>query len=517
MITFCHRCRFPHGKVISVNVMKPPAGAQDGVLRHADAFDVPILVRSTPARRPFPQWRQASDPWPPSGTVPPPGWYLATPLWREIIKHGAEVGRDLTPWLLQLPQLAGQELLARISPLQAYLSLALDQTKPHPHNAGRRLKPSVVYDHGTERSAKGAFAYRLGMTMAQWVCCGLMGLGRTTHIETRGPAGIEAFTNPAGQCPDLWGRHYTDSRPWWLIEAKAAHKLGLPELNKGCGQLWAGSALMGGHPHRLLLCGTSLHKEVFMTIDDLPTGLPGAAEIGFPRPTDGDDPEDHLDEDDDALIGTAESQMLTYLNLRYGPATSLHLIPLSDQRTGRPRARFGSLTPLEDDPATAEVRRRLRVDPLTVRERQQSQVADFIVGPVRGTDVRLGMSRQLFGACERLFLDRVRIMDETSGMGLPTAAPPSSLEEVDPDEEALAQVNYEYRMRYRDREFEDRNRIREDVRRAYREADQSTWPELLGRAEPPMEIADDRLEAATAQTYISIDPTDPLLAPADLR
>src|SRR5688500_3028997 len=103
--------------------MEPPAGALDGVLKYHDAFDVPVLVRNGPARRPWPQWRYAKDPWPASGAIPAPGWYLVTSLWRDVVKHGAEVGRDVVPWIRAVPQLAGQELLARISPLQAYLSL----------------------------------------------------------------------------------------------------------------------------------------------------------------------------------------------------------------------------------------------------------------------------------------------------------------------------------------------------------------------------------------------------------
>ncbi|MFH9863631.1 hypothetical protein [Streptomyces sp. NPDC017202] len=40
---------------------------------------------------------------------------------------------------------------------------------------------------GTEASAFGAFGYRLGMTMAEWACRSLMGLGGTWHIENSRP------------------------------------------------------------------------------------------------------------------------------------------------------------------------------------------------------------------------------------------------------------------------------------------------------------------------------------------
>jgi hypothetical protein len=486
--------------------MGPPKGSHDGVLVHDDAFDVPILVRSGPARRPFPQWRQASTPWPTPGAVPPPGWYLVTALWREIIKHGAEVGRDIVPWLTQVPQLASQELLARISPLQAYLSLTDDGQVPLSHNAGRRLKPSVVYDYGTERSAKSAFGYRIGMTMAQWACCGLMGLGETTHIESAQDPALAALADTAGPCPDLCGRHPTDRRPWWLVEAKAGYKLGLDSLAKGQKQLHEGSKLMP-QVHRLMLCGTSLHEHVFMTIDDVTGGvaeLPGAAV--------GPDPEDHLDQDADALLHVAQTQLLTYLHLRYG-SSSLRLIPLSAQRAARPRARPSALTPLEDDPATTEIRQRLRTQPLTnYRElRQRTEVTDFVAGAVGATGVHVGMSRRLFAACERLFQQRVRIIEATRAVSTLSDTQVGYAEGPSPEDEEWERMEREQRRRHRGREYDERDHIRETVGEAYRQADQLEWPQLLGGIEPDLNLDDGLLEGATAETYIGIQPDDPLL------
>ncbi|MFJ3728821.1 hypothetical protein ACIPYQ_40520 [Streptomyces sp. NPDC090045] len=68
---------------------------------------------------------------------PPPkaaknGWYLPTTTWREILKAAAEVGRDITPNLLRVPQLASSELVARVGgPLYAYLGTHTVDTK-HP-------------------------------------------------------------------------------------------------------------------------------------------------------------------------------------------------------------------------------------------------------------------------------------------------------------------------------------------------------------------------------------------------
>jgi hypothetical protein len=173
--------------------MQPPPGSVDSVLQSPDAVDIAVLVRSGPQRWPTPHWHWAKTPWPAVGMVPPNGWYLVTTTWREIVKHATEVGRDVAPWLRNVPQLAGQELLARISPLYAYLSIEEKHHVPHPHSAGRRLMASVVHEHGTEVTARGAFAYRLGMTMAQWACCGL-----PSRTEGCGPtsAGVTATSWP---------------------------------------------------------------------------------------------------------------------------------------------------------------------------------------------------------------------------------------------------------------------------------------------------------------------------------
>ncbi|WP_182908069.1 gamma-glutamyltransferase [Microbispora sp. H13382] len=486
--------------------MGPPQGSHDGVLKYDDAFDVPILVRSAPARRPFPQWRRASTPWPTPGAVPPPGWYLVTALWREIIKHSTEVGRDIVPWLREVPQLAGQELLARISPLQAYLSLTDAGQVPFPGNTGRRLKTSVVYDHGTERSAKSAFGYRIGMTMAQWACCGLMGLGETTHIESAQDPAFTALANTAGPCPDLCGRHPTDYRPWWLVEAKAGYKLGLDALAKGQQQLHHGSKLMS-QEHRLMLCGTSLHEHVFMTMDDLTSGAADLLDTGV-RP----DSEDNLSEDTDALLRVTQTQLLTYLHLRYG-SSSLRLIPLSSQRTARPRTRPGALTPLEDDPATAEARQRLRAHPpANNRElRQRTEVTDFVASAVGATGVHVGMSRRLFAACQRLFEERIRIIDEFPDVFSRRGKPSVPEEWLAPDDEEWVRIEREQRIRHREREYENREHIRVTVRDAYHQADQLEWPELFGGVEPALDLGAELLEGATAETYIGIRPDDPLL------
>ncbi|MFF7050153.1 hypothetical protein ACFY94_17510 [Streptomyces griseorubiginosus] len=164
-----------------------------------------------------------------------------------------EVGRDVTPHLQNQPRYAHGELVARVSPLYAYLG-AHPVTPRHPVDGakGRRLTWNPVYAHGTERSAKVAAGYRLGMTMTEWACRSLLGLGQTEHLELGGPipALLKTFKDPKKKLPDLWGHHEAEQL-YWLIEAKGGD-VGLKKLREGWEQLAAGSKVLGGvrAPHR---------------------------------------------------------------------------------------------------------------------------------------------------------------------------------------------------------------------------------------------------------------------------
>ncbi|MFJ8738282.1 gamma-glutamyltransferase [Embleya sp. NPDC127516] len=494
------------------------SAATDAVVQHEDRLDIPILVRGGPARRPTPQWQTARTPWPALGAVPPHGWYLATTTWREILKQAAGVGRDVTPWLVHLPQLALQELLARISPLQAYLTLEdTPAGGPYPHNAGRRLVPSVVHTHGAERSARGAFGYRLGMTMAQWLCCGLMGLPSTTDVESRAPAGLPGFDDPKKRLPDLWGRHPGDmSSPWWLIEAKAGFRIGKPELMGGREQLLSASALMAGHPHRLLLTGTSIADQVFMTLDEITVPPPleggGGGSPLDPGPTSGDD----ASEDDDVLLEAALDQLLVYLHLRYGPQAGVRVTPLASGSASARREAGGGVVLLEHDVETRETRRALRgqwpADHRGLRERPG--VVDFISAPIPGTGVHLGMSRSLFAACASLHRGQMRIVRDTPGLLTSGRGLHHLLFETDDDLEA---VRREQRGRFRERETREHDRIRRDVREGYVRGADSDWAELLGGAEPRVSLGENLLEAAGPETYVAVERDEPMLAASRRR
>src|SRR4051812_37735626 len=106
--------------------MLPPTGAADSVLSALDAFDVPVFVSGSaplmPAPRPARQrLSAAARPWPTLGSTPPPGDYLVTTTWREILDAAITVGRDIAPWIVAVPRLARREIMARRYPLSAYL------------------------------------------------------------------------------------------------------------------------------------------------------------------------------------------------------------------------------------------------------------------------------------------------------------------------------------------------------------------------------------------------------------
>ncbi|WP_438307005.1 gamma-glutamyltransferase (plasmid) [Streptomyces sp. HUAS TT11] len=494
------------------------SSADDVVVHGSDAVDVPVLVRGAPDRRPTPHWKTASTPWPNTGTVPPHGWYLVTTTWREILKHAASVGRDATPWIVTVPQLAFQELLARITPLQAYLTIeGIPNTDRQPGSTGRRLVPSVVHTHGAERSARGAFGYRLGMTMAQWLCCGRLGLPATRHVESWPPAGLPGFDDPKKRLPDLTGRHPHDTRPWWLIEAKAGLKIGLGELSEGAQQLISGSALMGGLPHRLLLTGTSISDQIFMTLDDIPVpwGQGGDEGGNGAIPPSGPSGEGTGEfADDDSLLEAALDHLLVYLHLRYGSTTGLRVIPFATGPRSRRRPMGGSsMLPLEDDHQTRDLRRELRArSQANARDLRQPGITDFITAPVPGTGVRLGMSRRLFAACQQFHDEQVRILTETPGGLTAARAVQDHLFRTEDDLEAVLR---QARGRFREREIEERERVRRRVRSGYFAGADQDWAQLLGGVEPRVSLDEEGLwEAAGSSSYVAVEQSEPLRSAA---
>ena len=301
--------------------MFPPPDAADQPVNADDAFDIPVFVRrSSPLRagpRPTPRVVEAaSSPWPTTRDVPPTGAYLVTTTWRDVLDAAATVGRDPIPWFAKVPALAWSEMIARCSPLGAYLRRS-PNVAAYSGSSGYLLEPNAVYTYGTEKTARGAFGYRVGMTMAEWVCRGLMGLGPTLHAETSPPADAGPNWSPTSRLPDLVGDHWRPPTTW-LVEAKGARRPGRLLLAKGVLQL-TGHGLMAG-AHVRVLCGASLEPRLFVTVDvEVPPGrMPWTA------------PPEILDPaaDDSLLVNLARSRMLTYYSLRAMTASALSVRPV---------------------------------------------------------------------------------------------------------------------------------------------------------------------------------------------
>ncbi|MFD4923098.1 gamma-glutamyltransferase [Streptomyces goshikiensis] len=487
-------------------------------LTYADSFDVPVLFRNGPADKPRRKWRTAKHhPWTGSDGFPAAdGWYAPTTTWREIIKAATEVGRDVTPHLQNQPRYAHGELVARVSPLYAYLGAhPVKPRHPVPGAKGRRLTLNPVYEYGTERSAKNAAAYRLGMTMTEWACRSLLGLGQTEHLELGGPipALRNTFKSPKEKLPDLWGRHETEEN-YWLIEAKGGN-VGVGPLRDGWAQLAAGSKILGSYAHRTVLVGASVRPgdDLFLTIDhDLHPGAPPLVPAGSAT-DDGSTAgagnlEDHLGDSDDALIGAARAQMLAYLALRSAPASHLRTVPVPADRASRHR-RSGLTTPLEDDDLTLALRADARgaaprVEQHTLRAGIRSMgLDDFLTCRILGTEVHLGMSRKLFAACERLYEEDLAIARRTPGL----RAEDQPAFDQGLSDDAQEERRLDQRQIFREQQEEARPRLRPLLRDAYEQGATSEWSDLLRRPQNPkldLEGDEELLEAATPETYLAV-------------
>ncbi|MEH0442008.1 gamma-glutamyltransferase [Streptomyces scabiei] len=498
-------------------------------LTYADSFDIPVLFRNGPAKKPRRQWRTAQHTaWTGSNGFPAAnGWYAPTTTWREIIKAATEVGRDVTPHLQNQPRYAHGELVARVSPLYAYLGAhPVTPRYPVPGAKGRRLTWNPVYAHGTELSARNAAGYRLGMTMSEWACRSLLGLGQTEHLELGGPipALHTTFKNPKNKLPDLWGHHDTEEL-YWLIEAKGGN-VGLGTLRKGWAQLAAGSSVLSSYAHRTVLVGASVRPgdDLFLTIDhNLHPGKPplapdGSDGSGGSGGSDDDGTtgpgnlEDQLGDSDDALIAAARAQMLAYLALRSAPASQLRTVPVPADRASRHR-RSGLTTPLEHDSLTLAMRADARgaatgAEQQTLRAGIRSMgLDDFLSCRIPGTEVHLGMSRKLFAACERLHEEDLAIARRTPGLRAEDQ-PPADLELSD---DAQEEQRLTQRRIFREQQEEARPRLRPLLRDAYERGAASNWSDLLRRPqEPELDLEGDEglLEAATPETYLAVSRYD---------
>lgn len=478
----------------------PGSGAVDDPIEHGDALDIPVFVKHStpmvPQRRPSKvEVTTAYRPLPAIG-IPANGRYLVRTSWRAVLQAAITVGRDVSPWLVQVPQLAGHEILSRCAPLRAYL-----RRQPAGTRGGLtryELVPNEVYLHGTEITAKSAFSYRLGMTMAEWLCWGQLGMGHSSHAESVVPPDVipKLWQSWPGK-PDLVGRHRLPPESW-VIEAKAQRRLGREALRKGAAQLDLGGLIQG--PHRRVLCGTSLEDRVFMTLD-METYLPNGDQPSTPGHTDplaGPD----IDEDDAALYQLARASMLSYLVLRQ--TLDVAVVPVGytvDRRAARPPDGSGPVL-LEMDDSTAELRQRLRqtADHRAVR---RYEGIDMLTASVPGSGMTVGLSRRLYAACtsvlESQMLLALQAQDAARTESNLFANRVAVSEQDDVDLAGLV---------FARNEWQARADLMDDARTAYRAAADQDWESLIYR-QPRLAVdgPERQLEAATADTYLAIDPT----------
>jgi hypothetical protein len=485
--------------------MTPSMDASGQLVGLADAFDVPVFVRHSSPLDPESRPRQsrvdhAAQPWPGTRRAPRAGNYLIPTTWREVLDAAMTVGRDPLPWLAAMPGLASAEIIARRSPLAAYLhrtaSVAAGQT-------GYQLEPNAVYREGTEKTARAMFGYRIGMTMAEWACRGLMGLGPTVHAEATTPPGYGPVWSPAKSQPDLVAYHWHFPETW-LVEAKGYRRLGKTHLRNGARQLSVPGLMKG--PHMRMLCGTSIEHRVFMTID-IEAIDDGAGLEGDPRT----DARPSPDENDEALVVLASSRMLNYHALQGLPRSALTVRPvgaaIGDERRRRTQA-TDLVFPLEGDQSTSEERASAR-DSAAYMRRPPSSRLDMLTARIPGTDLVIGMSRRLFAACRRLDEEHAtirRVLAPYSGevaVGPPPGPfdPPELFDEGTYDDQVQTR-----RAQFAELEDGSRDHIRAVTRQAYEDGKERDWGQLI--ALQPQMIPDSSpglLESATADTYIAID------------
>lgn len=478
------------GGIWQSGTVQPPPDASGTPLHPCDAFDVPVWVRrSSPlkAQGPHPsRLGLAVQPWPAPEKVPADGRYRVSTTWRDVIDAALSVGRELTPWLEANPALARSEIIARIAPLVAYL-----RRQTHTGGTGFRVEPNVVYRFGTESSARGAFGYRIGMTMAEWACRGLMGCGPTIHAEADRPQDAGPAWKASRSRPDLVAKHPAGPTTW-LIEAKGRRNLDLDALRKGVDQLSTPGLLTGDHVR--VLCGTGLDPQLFMTID--------VEEHISERRSLRQRAGAYLADDDDLLLAVARSRMPLYLALTAIPATERQIVPVGlTIPEVADRSRGGTVTLLEADPETQQERAEAAGDTERYEGRDGRERRDMLTGRVPGTDLTIGMSRRLYRACRSLADFQWATAEQGDPDLHPWAGAASNRMAIDPFDapDSWSEALYWQGGLAR--------RAVERTRGGFKIGERSTWSDLLDGQTIPFRLTtpNNLLEAATADTYLAIE------------
>lgn len=484
--------------------MSVSVGSSGNALFPPDAFDVPVFVRrSSPlAPAPHPTIQQVADAWmtwPAALGVPPDGDYLVSTTWREILNAAISVGRDIAPWLTQVPELARREILARRSPLAAYL-VRQRTSGGRTGGSAQEVLPSVIFSHATESSMRTAFGYHIGMTMAEWACRAQMGLGPTTHAENACPFGAVGWKT-SKSLPDLFGTHPATGDTW-LIEAKGGRWLNEQSRRKGATQLDVGHLLPTAH-HKVL-CATALQRRLHMAIDvekwsppqPRDTADAAGAELGVPL-----DEGAALEYDDGTLLALAHSKLLVYLALKSIPSATLSLVAVG--AAGSARRGRGLVRLLERDNHTEELRGRLG-EYATGRQIRMRDGQDMLVGSVPSTDLILGMSRRLFGACEALSTAEGELAQKAAydARSIHTARDDERpYGAVTPDEQQSERSRRELRLLHDAR----REYLQGVAREGFSKGADREWESLIDLSP---RLADPGhsgyLEAATSDTYLAV-------------
>lgn len=182
--------------------------------------------------------------------------------WREILLSAIQVGRPALLWLALFPDFAEEEFRGRVAPLRAYLGM---DKSPVGMPVVRR---SVLYKHGAETTERAGFAYRLGMTMADWLCVTRLGMPSLTHL-TLLPHDhpVRRASSRVHRSPDLVASRPGRRPSIAIVEAKCSEHLRLRERYEGAFQLDELRATGALRHYLQLLCGISIEPHLFLLVD----------------------------------------------------------------------------------------------------------------------------------------------------------------------------------------------------------------------------------------------------------
>lgn len=196
------------------------------------------------------------------------------------------------------------------------------------------------------------------------------------------------------------------------MEAKGGRWLNDQSRRKGVTQLHVGHLLPAAH-HKVL-CATGLQRRLHMAIDVERWSPPQPQDTADDAGAETDTQLDEgtvLEHDDGVLLALARSKLLVYLTLRSIPAANLSLVAVGASERGRRGP--GLVRLLERDDHTERLRGRLEGN-ATGRQVRMRDGEDMLVGSIPGTDLMLGMSRRLFGACGALAAAERELIQETA-------------------------------------------------------------------------------------------------------